>query len=118
LGRSLRPDRNSSEALLVGDNGFQWFNPQAFTVPSGEYDTVGRNSITGPGGLSVDMSLGKNFVIRDSMALNVRLNANNVFNRKNYTSVNTLYSAGSTVFGQVTGLSSPRAITIDARFRF
>jgi hypothetical protein len=86
IGSASRPD-------LVGDpnSSFaqnpqqglrqQFYNPAAFAVPTAlTFGTAGRNILRNPNHLNFDMALFKNFQIRESMNLEFRAEAFNVFN--------------------------------------
>ena len=86
VGSASRPD-------LVGDpnasfsqtplQGFkqQFYNPAAFAAPRGlTFGTAGRNILRNPNRLNFDMALFKNFQIRESMNIEFRAEAFNVFN--------------------------------------
>jgi hypothetical protein len=114
---TLRADYNGQSIALPNPSIQEWFNTAAFSVPpAGQFGTSGRNTIIGPGELNFDMSLNKNFPIREMMGLEVRLSANNVFNMPHFTSIDT--NVNSHTFGQVTAVGSMRQLTVQARFRF
>jgi trimeric autotransporter adhesin len=100
----------------------EWFNTAAFCAPGPgcpggtEYGDAGRNIILGPAQFTFDMSLNKTIVIRESRSLDLRLTANNVFNTPYFSNINTVVN--SLTFGQVTGVSNMRRVTMVARFRF
>jgi hypothetical protein len=86
VGSSSRPD-------LVGNpnSGFtqtplpgfkqQFYNPGAFAPPTGlTFGTAGRNILRNPNRLNFDMSIFKHFAIRESMGVEFRAEAFNVFN--------------------------------------
>ena len=57
------------------------FNPGAFAAPRGlTFGDAGRNSLNNPNRINFDMALIKNFKIRESMGLEFRAEAFNVFN--------------------------------------
>jgi trimeric autotransporter adhesin len=62
------------------------------------------------------MSLGKTIQIHETRALELRLQANNIFNIVQFTGLNTTVNAKA--FGEVTSAASMRRITMVARFRF
>jgi Carboxypeptidase regulatory-like domain/TonB-dependent Receptor Plug Domain len=65
------------------------YNPGAYSQPTGlTFGDSGRNSLIGPGRLNFDMGLFKHFKIRESMALEFRAEAFNVFNHPQWTGVN------------------------------
>jgi hypothetical protein len=62
------------------------------------------------------MSVNKTIVIRESRSLDFRLTANNIFNTPYFSNINTVVN--SLTFGQVTGVSNMRRVSMVARFRF
>ena len=120
---SLRPDRIQQTPLTSDGGKLQhWFNTSAFVAPvvSGAnpfgYGNASRNSIPGPGTVSVNGSLSKTASFGDTRSLEFRATANNVFNTVQYSAVDT--QIGSASYGQVTGVANMRRITMYARFRF
>jgi len=95
----------------------EWFNTAAFVAPpSGQFGDARRNSIEGPGSVSFNMALSKTFPMRESRALELRAQASNVFNRPQFTSINT--NVGTLTYGQVTNVGSMRTMQLSARYRF
>ena len=65
-------------------NGIQYYNPAAFALPaSGSYGSIERNAFYGPGFASVDLSVFKNFKIKESYSIQFRSEIFNIFNRLN-----------------------------------
>ena len=94
-----------------------WFNTAAFVPPpSGDFGNAQRNSIRGPGQLIFDMSVSKTLLAKDTRALELRLAANNVFNRPQFTTIDTVLN--SPTYGQVISVGAMRRVTLSARFRF
>jgi hypothetical protein len=62
------------------------------------------------------MSLSKTVSMGDTRSMEVRANANNVFNTVQYAGVDT--SVDSQTFGQVTSTGSMRSFSFSARYRF
>jgi trimeric autotransporter adhesin len=110
----------------------RWFNTAAFQAPGSladcnnpadnplnlpcVYGDARRNSIIGPGSLLFDMALTKVFAMREGRVLEFRASASNVFNRPQYSSIDT--TLNSPTFGQVTAVGSMRTIQLTARLRF
>ena len=72
----------------------RWFNTAAFsTPPSFTYGNVGRNTVDGPGLVSLDASLSKNFPITEKVRGQFRAEFFNLPNHPNFSfpgrSVNT-----------------------------
>jgi hypothetical protein len=76
-------------------------------------------SLHSPGINNVDIGLRKQFVPRENMKVQVRVEAFNAFNRTRFDRANFFWGSGG--FGEVTGLGpgfSPRRMQIVARFEF
>ena len=65
-------------------NGIQYYNPAAFALPApGSYGSIARNAFYGPGFASVDLSVFKNFKIKERYSIQFRSEIFNIFNRLN-----------------------------------
>jgi hypothetical protein len=65
-------------------NGIQYYNPAAFALPApGSYGSIERNAFYGPGFASVDLSVFKNFKIKERYSVQFRSEIFNIFNRLN-----------------------------------
>ena len=62
------------------------------------------------------MALSKTIQIRETRALELRMQATNVFNNVVFSGINT--TVNSQTFGEVTSVGSMRKLTMVARFRF
>ena len=102
----------------------EWFNTAAFCAPGlgclgtagPVYGDAGRNIIEGPAQFTFNMAISKTITIRETRALELRMQASNIFNTPYFSSINTVVN--SFTFGQVTGVANMRRITMLARFRF
>ena len=127
---SLRADVTGAPISLSNPSASQWFNTAAFCAPTTSAGTTntcvnpngtvfgdaGRNIIEGPSQFVMDMSLSKSITIKESRALELRIQAANIFNFINYASINTVVN--SSQFGEVTSAGATRRVTLIARFRF
>jgi len=124
---SERANYVPGQAIALGDpTSLEWFNTAAFcssttsascSNPNGSvYGDAGRNIIEGPRQFSLNMALGKTIQIRETRALELRLQATNVFNNVVFSAINT--TVNSLAFGEVTSVGSMRKLTMVARFRF
>ncbi len=106
-----RPNTVPGQPLTVPNpNIAEWFNINAFTVqPFGRPGNEGRNQLWGPHEREVDLSLFKEFPLRESWRLQFRAECFNISNTENFANPNaninafngtTPTQAGS--FGQVT----------------
>src|SRR5207245_5973214 len=74
-----------------------WFDPRAYKMPiAGTFGNAGRSSIRGPALFNVDTSLFKRIPIRESVTLQFRAEAFNVFNRTNLGLPNQVVFTGNT----------------------
>jgi hypothetical protein len=119
---TLRPDRVADVSPTAGAGSLKkWFNTAAFTQPTADtygnaFGNVSRNSITGPGTISNNMTLSKTMSLGDTRSMELRATANNVFNTVQYSGVDT--SLTSATAGQVVSAASMRKFDFTARFRF
>jgi hypothetical protein len=102
----------------------QWFNEAAFAVPaSGTFGNERRNQLTGPGLSTVNLSLGKSFAIWEQVRLQVRADADNVFNHASFKLPNAnLSNTGSVISTGTSNLSDTsvpmRNMQLSARITF
>jgi hypothetical protein len=105
-----------------------WFNPAAFSVPTGTgtdiYDNLGFNALRGPGRDDWNLSLFKSLLISESRGSRFELRAD-AFNTWNHTQfkedVNNggiSLNAGAGNFGAVTGAFDPREFQLGAKLIF
>jgi hypothetical protein len=127
---SLRANVTGGPISVGNPTTLQWFNTAAFCAPSNSPGSVnacvnpngttfgdaGRNIIEGPGQVTFDMNFGKSITIKESRALELRVQAANVFNTAHLTAINTIVN--SLTYGEVTSVGSMRRVTLLARLRF
>jgi hypothetical protein len=132
---SLRANATGAPVSLSNPTTLEWFNTAAFCSPASSFGSstpgsgsacanpsgssfgdAGRNTIEGPGQIVFDMNLGKTITIKESRALELRIQAANVFNTVHFTAINAIVN--SLTYGEVTSAGSMRRITMLARFRF
>ena len=145
LGNSLDINRGVSGSLRANVTGapisvsspstLEWFNTAAFCSPTSSssastpgsgstcanpggspFGDAGRDIIEGPGQVTFDMNLSKTITVKESRALELRIQAANVFNTAHFTGLNTIVN--SLTFGQITSVGNMRRVTMLARFRF
>jgi hypothetical protein len=117
-----RPDQIGNPNQGGARTQAQWFNTAAFqtTFPAtgvaNNAGSAGRGTIVGPSLFRVDFTLAKNIRFSETMRLQLRAEAFNIFNKTNFTTINTL--ATSTTFGQVTGTRDPRTMQFAIKYYF
>ena len=126
LSGTLFPEQ-IGDPNVSNQNIHNWFNPAAYANPApGTFGNTHRNSLVGPGYTNVDLSLGKEFPIREAMTFELRADAFNGFNHANYQNpdANVGYSGGTladTTAGHITNVQNSgqlRIIQLGAHFRF
>jgi hypothetical protein len=90
----------------------RFFNTAAFIhpndLPRGVYGDAGRGLISGPASSSSDLSLLKDFVIREPFRVQFRSEFFNAFNQVNFGSVRTAVNSGT--FGRLRSAAAGRVI--------
>jgi carboxypeptidase family protein/TonB-dependent receptor-like protein len=111
--------------------GFLWFDPKAFVpqsggttaAPSGYLGNLGRNTIIGPGAISMDFSILKNTPLGENRSLQFRAEFFNLFNTPQFSQpTGTIFSgnAFSANAGRIqsTIQDSERQVQLALRFTF
>src|SRR5580658_3777694 len=101
---AVRPNLVPGVPLWISDPnvaGGREINPAAFTIPTGAVQgDLGRNALRGFGATEVDLTLRRQFKLRERLALQARADLFNIFNHPNFgPPVNYL---SSPQFGQST----------------
>jgi hypothetical protein len=114
---TLRASTSGESFSISNPTVQEWFNTAAFTLPAtGQFGDSGRNILMGPTTLEFDMSLSKNFQLKDNMGFEVRADASNIFNTPQFTTIDT--TVNSPTYGQVIGVGAQRKINLSVRYRF
>src|SRR5207245_11040593 len=84
------PFRGVSHSFDSSLSGVQWINPSASCTPAKDAGCAGapvsRNKFVGPKFKDLDLSVIKNIPITERLALQLRADMFNVFNRNNFAS--------------------------------
>ncbi|MBK9706016.1 MAG: carboxypeptidase regulatory-like domain-containing protein [Acidobacteria bacterium] len=129
---SQRPNLVSGVPIyLKTSNPLQYLNPAAFSLPGvGQFGTLGRGAIRGPGLANVDFSVNKNWKVRERFGIQFRAEMFNVFNHVNLTGVDGNLSLQQVAsdsnfgkstngqFGYLTGNRGPREIQFGLKLSF
>jgi hypothetical protein len=96
------------------------FNGQVFfNVPPGQTGNLPRAFIDGPGFWNVNMSLLKNFNFTETLRVQLRAEAFNVFNNVNFLNNTQFANINATTFGQITQTANTaRELQFAFRFEF
>lgn len=95
----------------------RWFNTGAFVLPPAfQFGTLGRNTVIGPGLVSLDTGVARNFRLRERVTLQLRGEAFNLANHPNFNLVGRIINQPN--FGAVLSQFDPRQIQMGAKFQF
>jgi hypothetical protein len=94
-----------------------WFNTAAYSLePFGTFGSAGRNSFRQPGRNDVDLTMLKNFRIREGHALQFRYEVFNSLNHPNWSTANGTWGA---TFGRITSTGIPmRQMQFGLKYNF
>jgi hypothetical protein len=116
FGANDRPDVLAN-ARLNSPTPDRWFDTTAFAPsPFGTFGNAGRNILNGPGSSVLNVSLLKNFKLREAATLQFRAEAFNALNHANFNlPQNFLGAAG---FGSITSAQAARQIQFGVKILF
>jgi len=116
---SDRPDRIATGTVSNPDLA-EWFNPSAFVPqPFGTAGTSGKNILYGPHQRRVDLSLFKDFPIREALKLQFRAECYNISNTPSFASPNSeLNTAGFGSISSTTTGVGPRELQFALKLLF
>ena len=116
FGANDRPNV-TADARLSTRTPDRWFNTSAFAFPAfGTFGNAGRNTLDGPGFQNVNASLVKNTRLAESVTLQLRAEAFNLFNHPNFNLPDNFL--GSPTFGRILSAQSPRHLQFGVKLLF
>lgn len=100
-----------------GEQIARYFDPTAFEPNRlGEFGNTGRNSLRGPGFGTVDLSMIKNFKIKEQHVFQFRAEFFNLLNHANLANPGT--TIGTPTFGRILSAADPRLIQLALKYSF
>jgi Carboxypeptidase regulatory-like domain/TonB dependent receptor-like, beta-barrel len=122
-GRSILGFGNNDRPNLIGDPELsnptpdRWFNTAAFAFSApGTFGNAGRNILDGPGFQNFNVSLVKNTAFSETVNLQFRAEAFNLFNHPNFNLPDNFL--GSPTFGRISSARDPRHIQFGLKLLF
>ncbi|HKE03239.1 MAG TPA: TonB-dependent receptor [Blastocatellia bacterium] len=115
----VRPNRLADGNLSRGSRTIdRWFDPSAFAPPAAfTYGNSGRNIITAPGAVNLDLLIGRNFTFTERTRLEFRGEFYNAANTAHFGRPNAVI--GSPQAGTITNTATPnRQIQLGLRLVF
>jgi hypothetical protein len=121
-GNEQTPDQikqNVEKLGMVGDDG-TWFDTSAFERPTGvRFGNVGRNTMSGPGVVNLDLSLFRDFKLTERFNLQFRAESFNVSNTPHFsTPDDDSADINSSNFGRILSTDPVNAMGRSREFRF
>ena len=114
---------NIERPNLVGDpnsgprTASEWFNTAAFVLPGqNTFGTAGRNIVLGPGLEALDVSLQKEWSLRENITVQFRADTFNALNHSNFNLPSRIFGASN--FGVITSAQDPRQVQLAAKVIF
>jgi hypothetical protein len=89
-----------------------------FNVNPGQTGNVARTLINGPSSFNVNAALLKNINFTESLRIQLRMEAFNLFNKVNFNNNTRFANINSSTFGQITSAAAARQVQFAARFEF
>ncbi len=109
--------RADATGLPINGGSNPFFNLAAFSVPlAGTFGNSSRNIIDGPNSITLNLSLGRQFRLKERKSIDFRMESNNFLNHVNYTNVGTVLNALN--YGLPTATGQMRTMQGTLRFRF
>ena len=94
-----------------------YLNRNSFALPAiGTFGNVGKDALVGPGSVTWDMGIFKNFPFRDRYRIQFRAEFFNVLNHANFGNPSNAVNAGA--FGSITSAADPRIGQLALKFLF
>jgi hypothetical protein len=125
--RNQRVNKVSDDLYAKSPTLTNYFNPAAFAQPEpGTYGNLMRNALTGPNYWNVDLAISRQIGVAGMHALELRLEAFNLFNTFNWGIPGTELTAGgwianfnSGTFGRITTQAGdPRIVQLGMKYSF
>jgi hypothetical protein len=94
----------------------RFFNTACFSAPADRFGNAGRSTVRGPGLHVWDMSIFKNFAIRERVSVQFRSEFFNAFNHPNWNAPGR--DLGASSFGIISSAQDPRIIQFGLKVLF
>ena len=115
-GNSPRPDMICNPNISAPHNTTTWFKTSCFVTPAaGTFGNAGRNVILGPRFFSTDLSLRKEWRVKESMRIEFRSEFFNAFNHPTFPQIDDLVQ-DDPAFGLIQTANKPRQIQFALKF--
>ena len=117
-GPAQRPDQLRDPNLPAAERQpDRWFDTGAFALPAAfTFGTAPRNSVIGPGYVSLDVAVARTLAAGGRRRLELRWEVFNALNNANFDLPNRIF--GTPNFGRVFSAKAPREMQLGAKLSF
>lgn len=118
LGVATRPSQTCN-GTLSNRTISEWFNPGCYNVPTSGFGNVGRNTLSAPDSVALNLSVGRVFTMpREFGSFEFRLEGFNALNHPSFASPSATIGSSATagVISSTTG--NQRLVQISGRYSF
>jgi hypothetical protein len=116
-GGTFAYDRPNLIGTPAADGAYVSYHGQLFAIaPPYTFGSAGRDSLTGPGYVTLDAMIARRMPLSSRTSVQLRLEVFNLFNRSNYQLPDTFVDR--VTFGQSLAAYPPRQLQLAARFAF
>jgi hypothetical protein len=118
LGVATRPNQTCNGTLSYRTVG-AWFNPQCYAAPASGFGNTGRNTLSAPGSVVLNLSVGRVFTMpREFGSFEFRLEGFNALNHPNFAAPSATIGSTTTagVISSTTG--NQRLVQVSGRYSF
>jgi hypothetical protein len=116
-GGTFAYDRPNVVATPAIDGSYVTYQGKIFAIaPPFSFGNAGRNSLTGPGYVTLDAMIARRITIAGRRSMQLRLEGFNLLNRRNYQLPDSFVD--HVTFGQSLAAYPPRQLQLGARFAF
>ena len=120
LGVATRPSATCNGSLSGSSRNIsEWFNPACYAVPASGFGNVGRNTLSAPDSVALNLSVGRVFTMpREFGSFEFRLEGFNALNHPSFASPSATIGSSTTagVISSTTG--NQRLVQISGRYSF
>lgn len=111
VGNYTAPHNSKADSIA------HWFNQAAFKQNAiGTFGTLGAGTLRGPGDMTFNLNIQKNFLFAERYGLELRSSLYNAFNHTNLGNPTTGLTSAN--FGKITSSADPRVIEFGVRLKY
>lgn len=117
LGVATRPNQLCN-GTISNRNISEWFNPACYAVPASGFGNTGRNTLSAPDSVALNLAVARVFAIREYGSFEFRLEGFNALNHPSFAAPSATIGSTTTagVISSTTG--NQRLVQISGRYSF